>query len=166
MQTCTPTTDATTLPINGLAWSWRNVGATEIDVLTPLVMAADPSGTEALYWRRDSLSWLMRDRARSITSVQCAAGLTLGLFFCSLAELEDGARRLVVERLRWLELARPHRSLDAILVILVEHGRRLACRDVILLKGSATERSAQEALDHRARTAGFVALAEGWAILL
>lgn len=161
-----PETDMISMPIDGLAWSWRSVDAAEIDVLAPLVMAADPSGIEALYWRRDTLSWLTRDSDRGIASVQCAAGLTLGLFFYTLAELQDGARRLVVERLRWLELARPHRSLDAILVILIEHGRRLACRDVVVLEASAAERNARQALHDRARTAGFAPQAEGWAIRL
>lgn len=153
---------APTIPVNGIAWSWRQVGDADIDGLVPFVVAADPSGFEAAYWRREALSWLASDGCRGIMSVQCLAGLTLGLAFYSLPELKAGARRLVVERLRWLELARPHRSLDAVLAILIEHGRHHACDELLVLAVAAPERNARQALAERTATAGFDTTPEGW----
>ena len=152
-----------TMPIDGIAWSWRTLEPADLEPLLPLVMAADPSGIEALYWKRDAAAWLeARAIPRGIVAVQCLAGLTLALFFYALPRPGDGVRRLAVERLRWLELARPHRSLDALLTILVATGRELECHELSILPHAATERGAKEALDDRAETAGFVAAAAGW----
>ena len=68
----------------------------------------------------------------------------------------------MVERLRWLELGRPHRSLDAVIAIVVEYARRLGCRELLVRKLSAVEQGARRALDERAVTAGFAALPDGW----
>lgn len=151
------------MPIDGIAWSWRGLTPAEVPLLLPFVMAADPSGAEALYWNRDAIAWLnTRTTSRGIVGVQCLAGLTLGLFFYVLQHPSDGQRRLAVERLRWLELARPHRSLDALLAILIESGRQLDCNEVHVLPHAAAERGAKEALDERADVAGFTAQSSGW----
>ena len=96
----------------------------------------------------------MRPTPRGIISVQCLAGLTLALFFYTVPQTEG--RRLAIERLRWLELARPHRSLDALLVIIAEQARHLTCDEVVIAGGAVTEQSARSALAERAETAGFV----------
>ena len=152
-----------TMPIDGIAWSWQALEPADLEPLLPFVMAADPSGTEALYWKRDAAAWLeARSTPRGIVSVKCLAGLALALFFYSLPRQPGGLRQLAVERLRWLELARPHRSLDALLAIVVETGRQLACDELLLLPHAATERSAKLALDDRAELAGFSSNAAGW----
>lgn len=151
------------MPIAGIAWSWRSLVPADLELLLPFVMAADPSGTEALYWKRDAAAWLdARPTPRGIVGVQCMAGLTLALFFYTLPQPPGGARRLAVERLRWLELAGPHRSLDALLVILVETGRQFACDDILIPPHAATERTARQALDERAELAGFASSPAGW----
>ncbi len=151
------------MPIDGIAWSWQALEPADLEPLLPFVMAADPSGTEALYWKRDAMAWLeARPTPRGIISVKCLAGLNLALFFYALPQSVGGLRRLAVERLRWLELARPHRSLDALLAIVVETGRQLDCDEVSILPHAATERSAKSALDSRAELAGFDSDAAGW----
>ena len=158
-----PSPASHTMPIDGIAWSWRALEPVDLEPLLPFVMAADPSGTEALYWKRDAAAWLEeRQVPRGIVSVQCLAGLTLALFFYALPRPAGGLRQLAVERLRWLELARPHRSLDALLAILVETGRRHGCGELAILPHAATERGAKEALDDRAELAGFMPAAAGW----
>jgi hypothetical protein len=151
------------MAIDGIAWSWRALEPGDLEPLLPIVLAADPSGTEAVYWKRDATAWLdTRDTPRGIIGVQCLAGLTLALFFYALPRPAGGPRLLTVERLRWLELARPHRSLDALLAILTQSARQFDCTEVRILPHAATERSAKEALDERAETAGFSAAAPGW----
>ncbi len=151
------------MPIDGIPWSWRPLASEDLPQLLPFVMAADPSGAEAMTWPRDAARWL--DEApcrRGLVAVQCLAGLTLALFFYALTEEARGVRRLVVERLRWLELARPHRSLDALLTILADTGRRLDCSDILIARQAATERSARDALNARAEPAGYSARPNGW----
>lgn len=151
------------MPIDGIAWSWQALEPADLEPLLPFVMAADPSGTEALYWKRDAAAWLeARPTPRGIVSVKCLAGLTLALFFYALPKPSGGLRRLAVERLRWLELARPHRSLDALLTILLATGRQFDCDEVSILPHAATERSAKAALDDRAEQAGFSIAEAGW----
>lgn len=151
------------MPIDGIAWSWQALEPADLEPLLPFVMAADPSGTEALYWKRDAAAWLeVRPTPRGIVSVKCLAGLTLALFFYAVPRSAGGLRQLAVERLRWLELARPHRSLDALLTILVETGRQLDCDQISILPHAATERSAKAALDDRAEPAGFSPVRAGW----
>ena len=151
------------MPIDGIAWSWQALEPADLELLLPFVMAADPSGTEALYWKRDAVAWLdARPTPRGIVSVKCLAGLTLALFFYALPQQPGGLRQLAVERLRWLELARPHRSLDALLTIVVETGRQFDCDEVSILPHAATERSAKQALDDRAELAGFSTDPAGW----
>lgn len=153
------------IPVDGLPWSWRSLTIEHLEPLLPFVMAADPSGTEALYWKRDAVAWLdARPTPRGIVSVQCLAGVTLALFFYTVPQ--PAGRHLAVERLRWLELARPHRSLDALLVIVVEQARRLACNEVTITGSAVTERAAKEALTVRAETAGFVVDQGDWHLLL
>lgn len=151
------------MPIDGIAWSWRALTPAEVRPLLPFVMAADPSGTEALNWTRDATAWLdARATPRGIVDVQCRAGLTLGLFFYAMPRSINGLRLLAVERLRWLELARPHRSLDAVLAIVIESGRQLDCDEVHVLPHAAAERRAKEALDERADSFGFTVDDTGW----
>lgn len=157
---------ATLMSINGIVWSWRGVDVNDVDRLLPLVMAADPSGLEAACWRREVHSWLGGEgmtggMSRGITSVECLAGLTLGLFFYSWLAAPS-TRRLVVERLRWLELARPHRSLDAVLAIVVAHGQQRICQEILMLDTVANEQNARQALSERARCAGFQPAPNGW----
>ncbi len=152
-----------TMPIDGIAWSWQALEPGDLEHLLPLVMAADPSGIEALYWKRDAAAWLeARAIPRGIVAVQCLAGLTLALFFYALPRPGDGVRRLAVERLRWLELARPHRSLDALLTILTDTARRLDCSEIVIGARAAAERNARQALDDRAEAAGFIRGPQGW----
>ncbi len=151
------------IPVDGLPWSWHSLTVEHLEPLLPFVMAADPSGIEALYWKRDAFAWLdARPTPRGIVGVHCLAGLTLALFFYSVVQ----GRRLAVERLRWLELARPHRSLDALLVIIVEQARRFICDEVTIAGSAVTERFAKEALAERAETAGFVVDKGDWHLLL
>lgn len=158
-----PSLSPHSMPIDGIAWSWRALTPPEVPPLLPFVMAADPSGTEALNWTGDATNWLdARTTPRGIVGVQCLAGLTLGLFFYVLPQPIDGRRRLAVERLRWLELARPHRSLDAVLAIVLESGRQLECDQVHVLPHAAAERRARKALDERADCFGFTVDASGW----
>jgi hypothetical protein len=158
-----PAPHLSSMPIDGIAWSWQALEPADLEPLLPFVMAADPSGTEALYWKRDAAAWLeARPTPRGIVSVKCLAGLTLALFFYALPKSPAGLRRFAVERLRWLELARPHRSLDALLTIIVESGRQLDCDEVSILSHAATERSAKAALDERAEHAGFSTATAGW----
>lgn len=149
------------VPVDGLVWSWRTLSAAQLEPLLPFVVAADPSGADAISWQQDAHAWLaMRPAPHGIISVQCLAGLTLALFFYALPQA--GERRLAVERLRWLELARPHRSLDALLVVIVEQARRLTCYEVMIASGAVTERSARDALADRAEAAGFVVDQGSW----
>lgn len=151
------------MPIDGIPWTWRWLETNDLQPLLPFVMAADPSGAEALNWPRDGARWLTEGSCpRGLVGVQCLAGLTLALFFYALADEARGTRRLIVERLRWLELARPHRSLDAVLTILLDSARRLGCRDVLIKAQAATERTAREALVARAEWAGFAKDSTGW----
>ncbi len=153
----------TSLAIDGIAWTWRAVTPAGLEPLLPFVMAADPSGTEALYWKQEATAWLdVRGTPRGIVGVECLAGLTLALFFYALPASRGDGRLLAIERLRWLELARPHRSLDASLAIIGESARRLACDTLRILPHAATERHAKVALDERAETAGFGPDARGW----
>ncbi len=159
MRTDTPLSMA----IDGIAWSWQSLGAGDLPPLLPLVMAADPSGAEALHWPKDAVAWLAEEPCqRGLIGVQCPAQLTLALFFYSLHAETGRARRLVAERLRWLELARPHRSLDALLSILADTGRRLDCVNILIDARAATECHAREALNARAQAAGFVQRPQGW----
>lgn len=147
--------------VDGLVWSWRRQHAAELEPLRAFVMAADPSGADAQAWKRDTGAWLgMSSTSRGIISVQCLAGLTLALFFYALSEV-DG-RRLAIERLRWLELARPHRSLDALLVIIGEQARHLTCDEIVITSGAVTEISARNALAERAEMAGFAVEQNTW----
>lgn len=151
------------MAIDGIAWSWQSLGAAELPQLLPLVMAADPGGAEALTWPKDAVAWLAEQPCRhGLVGIQCPAGLTLALFCYSLREQTTGVRRLVAKRLRWLELARPHRSLDAVLAILADTGRRLDCVDILIDARAATERTAREALNARAEAAGFASQPQGW----
>jgi len=163
MDACMPSLSPHSMPIDGIAWSWRALAPDALAPLLPFVMAADPGGTEALYWQRDATLWLEgRTTPRGIVGVQCLAGLTLGLFFYAMPQPIDGQRLFAVERLRWLELARPHRSLDAVLAIVTESARQLACDEVHILPHAAVERRAKEALDERADGMGFTADGSGW----
>lgn len=149
------------IPVDGLIWSWRMLSAAQLEPLLPFVVAADPSGNDARSWQRDALAWLdMRPTARGIISVQCVAGFTLALFFYAVPHAEG--RRLAIERLRWLELARPHRSLDALLAIIAEQARNFSCDEVVIAAGAVTERSARDALAERAEMAGFVVDQSSW----
>lgn len=167
MDTWMPDLSPNSMPIDGIAWSWRALTPADLSALLPFVMAADPSGTEALHWRRDAGAWLdARSTPRGIVGVQCLAGLTLGLFFYALPRPINGLQLLAVERLRWVELARPHRSLDAVLAIVSESGRCLACDQIHILPHAATESRAKEALDERADHSGFTVDPSGWHKLL
>ena len=149
------------VPVDGLVWSWRSEQAAGLEPLRAFVVAADPSGADALAWQRDAGAWLDRSSApRGIISVQCLAGLTLALFFYAVSH--DECRRLAVERLRWLELTRPHRSLDALLMVIVEQARHLTCDEVVIAGGAVTERGARDALAERAAAAGFVVDQGNW----
>lgn len=149
------------VPVDGLMWSWCALSTAQLERLLPFVVAADPSGAEALWWKRDAFAWLdAHPTPRGIISVQCLAGFTLALFFYTVPHAER--RRLAVGRLRWLELARPHRSLDALLAIIVEQARHLTCDEVVIAGGAVTERSARDALAERAETAGFVVDHGNW----
>lgn len=149
------------VPVDGLIWSWRALSSAQLEPLLPFVLAADPTGADARCWKRDAFAWLdVRQTPRGITSVQCLAGLTLALFFHTVPQTEG--RRLAIERLRWLELARPHRSLDALLVIIAEQARHLTCDEVVIACGAVTEQSARSALAERAETAGFVRDRGNW----
>jgi hypothetical protein len=151
------------MPVDGIAWSWRCLAADDLPPLLPFVMAADPSGTEAMAWPKEAVAWLAtQPRRRGLVGVQCLAGLTLGLFFFAREECPRELPRLRVTRLRWLELARPHRSLDAVLAILAETARLLDCGDVLIERQAATEQTARSALERRAHAAGYTASAEGW----
>jgi hypothetical protein len=151
------------MPIDGIPWTWRWLETSDLQPLLPFVLAADPSGAEALNWPREGVRWLTEQSCRrGLVSVQCLAGLTLALFFYSLTDEARGTRQLIVERLRWLELARPHRSLDALLTILVDSARRMGCTAVLIKPQAATERTAREALESRAEWAGFARDAAGW----
>ena len=158
-----PAVPSFTQPIGGMPWFWRDLEAERIGEVLPLVMAADPGGTEATYWLRDA-----RDRLAAASSgggvviVQCLAGLTLALFFHSRGMTPDSRPRLVVDRLRWLELGRPHRSLDALVASVLQTARRLGCADVLLEAGACVEGRARAALDQQVREAGFVAEGGGW----
>lgn len=164
MDTMTVEPAAAQMAIDGIFWSWRSVGADDVDRLSPFVMAADPGGGEAAYWQREARSWLGHagGTAHGITSIENLAGITLGLFFYSLVTAA-GCRDLFVERLRWLELARPHRSLDAVLAIVTAHGQARLCQRILLLDAAASERNARTALRQRAETAGFAPVSQGWA---
>lgn len=151
------------MPIDGIPWSWRSLGPPELQPLLPLVQAADPSGTEAMNWPVDAERWLAEQPCRrGLVGVQCLAGLTLALFFYDLKVDASGTRHLAVERLRWLELARPHRSLDALLAILIDTAGRLGCSDIVIGTRAAAERTARAALDARAEAAGFTRGPQGW----
>lgn len=151
------------MPIDGIPWMWRWLEPSDLQPLLPFVMAADPSGVEALNWPNDAVGWLNEQPCRrGLVGVQCLAGLTLALFFYALADEARGTRRLIVERLRWLELGRPHRSLDAALTILVDSARRLDCSALLIKTQAATERTARDALVARAEGAGFARDAAGW----
>lgn len=151
------------MPIDGIRWSWHLVQLPELSPLLPFVLAVDPSGTEATNWPADAERWLTDEPGRrGLIGVNSLAGLTLGLFFYALGEEVEGSRRLLVERLRWLELARPHRSLDALLVIVADTGRRFECSDIVIAPHAATARVARDALSIRAAAAGFASLPQGW----
>jgi hypothetical protein len=151
------------MPIDGIPWTWRPLGESELQPLLPFVMAADPSGAEAVRWPAEAIAWLNEERCRrGLVGVQCLAGLTLAFFFYALSDERVGVRQLMVERLRWLELARPHRSLDAVLTILVETGRRLDCTNILLKTQAASELKARRVLAARAEAAGFSRHPDGW----
>lgn len=163
MNACMPSDTSLSMPIDGIAWSWRHLAPPELRPLLPFVMAADPSGVEALDWPKNALAWLDEHPCeRGLVAVQCLAGLTLGLFFFTLSAAALNGRRLAIERLRWLELARPHRSLDALLTILTDTARRLDCADVLIEPRATTERTACAALHARAEAAGFTVQNQGW----
>lgn len=163
MDACLPSLSSHSMPIDGIAWSWRALTPDELAALLPFVTAAEPSGTETLYWRRDAAAWLeTRSTPRGIVDVQCLAGVTLALFFYALPKPINGSRLLTVERLRWLELARPHRSLDALLAIVVESARRLDCDGIHVLTHASTGGASAAALDERAQRAGFTSDGAGW----
>ncbi len=154
---------ALSMPVDGIDWSWRCLAADGLPPLLPFIMAADPSGTEAMAWPREAVAWLAnRPCRRGLVGIQCLAGLTLGLFFFAREERARELPRLRITRLRWLELARPHRSLDALLAILAETARLLGCGDVLIERQAATERTARSALEMRARAAGYAATPDGW----
>jgi hypothetical protein len=151
------------MPIDGIPWSWRSLGPPELQPLLPLVQAVDPSGAEAMNWPLDAERWLAEQPCRrGLVGVQCLAGLTLALFFYDLKVDASGTRHLAVERLRWLELARPHRSLDALLAILIDTAGRLGCSDIVIGTRAAAERTARAALEARAAAAGFTRGPQGW----
>jgi hypothetical protein len=151
------------MPIDGIPWSWRPLGESELRPLLPFVMAADPSGAEAVRWPSEAIAWLAEDRCRrGLVGVQCLAGLTLAFFFYALSDEGRGVRQLIVERLRWLELARPHRSLDAVLTILIETARQLDCTNVLLKAQAASELNARRVLADRAEATGFIRGSDGW----
>jgi hypothetical protein len=151
------------MPIDGIPWSWRPLQAPELPPLLPFVLAVDPSGAEAASWPADAVRWLAEQPGRrGLVGVDCLAGLTLGLFFYALVEEVEGGRRLLVERLLWLELTRPHRSLDALLIIVADTGRRLKCREIVIAPHAATASVAKEALGARAAAAGFAPGTQGW----
>lgn len=147
--------------IDGLVWSWRALSAAQLEPLRAFVVAADPSGGDALSWQRDARAWLdISSPPRGIISVQCLAGLTLALFFYAVSHNE--CRRLAIDRLRWMELARPHRSLDALLVVITEQARHLNCDEVVIAGSAVTERSARDALADRAEAADFIVDQGNW----
>ncbi len=151
------------MPIDGISWSWRLLTARELPPLLPFVAAADPSGSEASRWPKEALAWLAEQPCRhGLVGIQCLAELTLALFFFKIAGEARGGRRLAVHRLRWVELARPHRSLDATLTILGDTAERLDCADILIEPDAAAERVARQALDARAERAGFARRSHGW----
>jgi hypothetical protein len=151
------------MPVDGIAWSWRCLAADDLPPLLPFVMAADPSGTEAMAWPKEAVAWLATQPGhRGLVGIQCLAGLTLGLVFFICEERPPELPRLRVSRLRWLELARPHRSLDAVLAILAETARLLECSDVLIERQAATEQTARSALEMRSSAAGYATTPDGW----
>ena len=125
-------------------------------------MLATDRVEEAASWRRDAGARLGAAPGGGVVIAQCHAGLILAFFFHARGRAPGGGSRLVVDRLRWLELGRPHRSLDALLAIVLRTADRLACADVLLEAGACLERRARAALDERASAAGFATGAEGW----
>ena len=153
---------AISMPIDGIAWSWASLAQGQVQALLPLVAATDPSGREAQRWEQDAREWLASRAAdHDIIYVQCMAGLPVAVAFCMVVPAADAARRLVVERLRWLELARPHRSLDAALTILIRTARDLGCVELLIQMHAATEQGRQ-ALAERIAAAGFEAQKAAW----
>lgn len=154
------------LPIGGLTWFWRDLEAGCVDEVLPLVLATDPGGGEAASWRRDAEARLGSCTGGGVViaqcHVQCHAGLILAFFFHARGQAPGGRSRLLVDRLRWLELGPPHRSLDALLAIVLRTADRFACADVLLEAGACVERRARAALDQRAPETGFAAGVGGW----
>lgn len=154
------------LPNGGLTWFWRDLEAGCVDEVLPLVLATDPGGGEAACWRRDAVARLGSGSGGGVIvarcHAQCDAGLILAFFFHARGEAPGGRPRLLVDRLRWLELGPPHRTLDAVLAIVLRAADRFACADVLLEAGACVERRARAALDERAPETGFAAGAGGW----
>ncbi len=158
-----PAASSLSLPIGGVSWLWRDLKAEHVDEVLPLVLALEPGGREAASWRADVAARLgTRAGDGGVVIVQCRAGLTLAFFFHTRGRAPDGRPRLEVDRLRWLEIGRPHRSLDALLAVVLQTADRLACAQVMLLAGACVERQARAALDERAAASGFEATPEGW----
>ncbi len=158
-----PAAPCFTLPIGGMPWFWRDLEADRLGEVLPLVLAADPGGAEALRWPQDARTRLGAASAGGgVVILQCLAGLTLAFFFHSRAATADGRLRLVVDRLRWIELGRPHRSLDALLAAVLQTAARHGCADVLVESGASLEGSFGLALAARACEAGFAACAAGW----
>ena len=158
-----PVASSYMLPIAGLPWYWRDLEHDRIDEVLPLVLAVDPDRTEAPHWRRDAQDRIGNASAGSVIVIaQCFAGLTLAYFFHVCSRAPDGRPRLVVDRLRWMELGRPHRSLDALLAIVLQTATRFACAEVLLEERACVERRARAALEQRASETGFTATAGAW----
>lgn len=151
------------VPIDGIVWSWTALAPHDVQALLPFVMAADPSGMEALRWQRDAMTRLAASVApHGIVGIRCLAGIILAYFFWRAELMPDGERQLVIDRLRWLELARPHRSLDAALLILLDAARVLGCVELLVQRNAAIERCARQALAARVEAAGFADDPAGW----
>lgn len=166
MSESAPATSSCMLPIGGMTWFWRDLEAGCVDEVLPLVLATDRSGSEAASWRRDARARLDSGSGGGVVitrcHVQCDAGLTLAFFFHARGEAPGGRSRLRVDRLRWLELGPPHRTLDALLAIVLRTAERFACADVLLDAGACVEWRARAALEQRAMVRGFRAGAGGW----
>lgn len=162
MKALSPAASSFSLPLGGVPWFWRDLEAKRVDEVLPLVLATDPGGSEAARWRGDAQARLGTAPGGGVVVAQCHAGLILAFFFHTRGQAPGGRSRLVVDRLRWLELGRPHRSLDALLAIVLRTADRLACADVLLDAGACVEQRARAALEQRACETGFAAGAEGW----
>lgn len=151
------------LPLDGVCWSWCELAPAAVPALLPFVLAVDPGGAEARHWERDAQAWLgSGETGRGIVAAQSPAGVTLALFFHHCGWASASARLLLVERLRWLELTRPHRTLDALLAIVACAAARHACCELLVRPCACAGQAARRALESRAAAAGLATGPDGW----